>query len=56
MEKRESDAESDDHGAREHFMTKRLLWKMDIHVLPAFALLWLANVLDRSEIFTNLHS
>ena len=47
MEKRESDLESYDHATRERSMTKRVLWKMDMHVLPALALLWLANFLDR---------
>lgn len=48
MEKHASDIESDDQATRERLMTKRVLWKMDMHVLPALALLWLANFLDRS--------
>ena len=51
MEKRESDVESNDHATMERLMTKRVLWKMDIHVLPTLALLWLANFLDRSDIY-----
>lgn len=31
-------------------LTKRVLWKLDTHVLPALALLWLANFIDRSNI------
>ncbi|KAL1944179.1 hypothetical protein VTO73DRAFT_3364 [Trametes versicolor] len=31
-------------------MTKRVLWKLDIHVLPPLALLWLANFIDRTNI------
>lgn len=28
-------------------LTRRILWKLDVRVLPALALLWLANFLDR---------
>ncbi|KAF8165361.1 MFS general substrate transporter [Crassisporium funariophilum] len=31
-------------------MTKRILWKLDCHILPPLALLWLANFIDRSNI------
>ncbi|KDQ64485.1 hypothetical protein JAAARDRAFT_116650 [Jaapia argillacea MUCL 33604] len=31
-------------------LTKRVLWKLDIHILPPLALLWLANFIDRSNI------
>ncbi|KAI0677109.1 MFS general substrate transporter [Trametes maxima] len=31
-------------------LTKRVLWKLDIHVLPPLALLWLANFIDRTNI------
>ncbi|KAI0092717.1 MFS general substrate transporter [Irpex rosettiformis] len=31
-------------------LTRKVLWKLDIHVLPALALLWLANFTDRSNI------
>ncbi|KDR83760.1 hypothetical protein GALMADRAFT_86283 [Galerina marginata CBS 339.88] len=31
-------------------MTKRVLWKLDCHILPPLALLWLANFIDRSNV------
>ncbi|EMD40831.1 hypothetical protein CERSUDRAFT_111415 [Gelatoporia subvermispora B] len=31
-------------------LTKRILWKLDLHVLPALALLWLASFIDRTNI------
>ncbi|RDB22580.1 hypothetical protein Hypma_010216 [Hypsizygus marmoreus] len=31
-------------------MTKQILWKLDCHILPPLALLWLANFIDRSNI------
>ncbi|KAF8624727.1 hypothetical protein AX17_007058 [Amanita inopinata Kibby_2008] len=31
-------------------LTKRILWKLDCHILPPIAILWLANFLDRSNI------
>ncbi|KAI0347207.1 MFS general substrate transporter [Trametopsis cervina] len=31
-------------------LTRKVLWKLDSHVLPALALLWLANFIDRSNI------
>ncbi|KAJ3869644.1 MFS transporter [Lentinula novae-zelandiae] len=34
----------------ERKMTKRVLWKLDCHVLPPLALLWLANFIDRSNV------
>ncbi|KIJ56776.1 hypothetical protein M422DRAFT_22923 [Sphaerobolus stellatus SS14] len=34
----------------ERLMTKRVLWKLDIRILPSLALLWLASFLDRSNI------
>ncbi|KAF8469445.1 MFS general substrate transporter [Gautieria morchelliformis] len=50
MEKRGSDIQSYDDTTRNRIMTKRVLWKMDLHVLPALALLWLANFLDRTNV------
>ncbi|KAJ3722977.1 MFS transporter [Lentinula raphanica] len=34
----------------ERQMTRRILWKLDCHVLPPLALLWLANFIDRSNV------
>ncbi|KAJ3912728.1 MFS transporter [Lentinula edodes] len=34
----------------ERKMTRRVLWKLDCHVLPPLALLWLANFIDRSNV------
>ncbi|KAJ3741154.1 MFS transporter [Lentinula detonsa] len=34
----------------ERKMTRRILWKLDCHVLPPLALLWLANFIDRSNV------
>ncbi|KAL0949961.1 hypothetical protein HGRIS_009981 [Hohenbuehelia grisea] len=31
-------------------LTRRVLWKLDIHILPPLALLWLANFIDRSNV------
>ncbi|TDL29207.1 MFS general substrate transporter [Rickenella mellea] len=31
-------------------MTRRVLWKLDMHVLPPLAFLWLANFIDRTNI------
>ncbi|CDO71341.1 hypothetical protein BN946_scf184908.g99 [Trametes cinnabarina] len=31
-------------------LTRRVLWKLDLHVLPPLALLWLANFIDRTNI------
>ncbi|PAV20477.1 MFS general substrate transporter [Pyrrhoderma noxium] len=31
-------------------MARRILWKLDIHILPPLALLWLANFIDRTNI------
>ncbi|OCH90976.1 MFS general substrate transporter [Obba rivulosa] len=31
-------------------MSRRLLWKLDIHILPSLALLWLASFIDRTNI------
>ncbi|KAF9055247.1 MFS transporter [Hymenopellis radicata] len=31
-------------------MTRKVLWKLDCHILPPLALLWLANFIDRSNI------
>ncbi|KAK0190957.1 MFS transporter [Armillaria mellea] len=31
-------------------MTKNILWKLDCHILPPLALLWLANFIDRSNV------
>ncbi|KAI0774142.1 MFS general substrate transporter [Fomes fomentarius] len=31
-------------------LTRRILWKLDIHVLPPLAFLWLANFIDRANI------
>ncbi|KAI0650303.1 MFS general substrate transporter [Trametes meyenii] len=35
---------------RARALTKRVLWKLDVHVLPPLALLWLANFIDRTNI------
>ncbi|KAF4619635.1 hypothetical protein D9613_005095 [Agrocybe pediades] len=35
---------------RQKAMTRRILWKLDCHVLPPLALLWLANFIDRSNV------
>ncbi|KAI0638046.1 MFS general substrate transporter [Trametes polyzona] len=37
-------------GGRHAALTRRVLWKLDIHVLPPLALLWLANFIDRTNI------
>ncbi|THV08576.1 MFS general substrate transporter [Dendrothele bispora CBS 962.96] len=34
----------------EHRMTRTILWKLDTHILPPLALLWLSNFLDRSNV------
>ncbi|EPT03670.1 hypothetical protein FOMPIDRAFT_1115826 [Fomitopsis schrenkii] len=31
-------------------LTRRTLWKLDVHVLPPLALLWLANFIDRTNV------
>ncbi|KAJ7180067.1 MFS transporter [Mycena crocata] len=31
-------------------MAKKILWKLDCHILPVLALLWLVNFIDRSNI------
>lgn len=31
-------------------MTRRILWKFDLHILPPLALLWLANFIDRTNV------
>ncbi|KAI0347208.1 MFS general substrate transporter [Trametopsis cervina] len=31
-------------------LTRKVLWKLDLHILPALALLWLANFIDRSNV------
>ncbi|KAJ7638796.1 MFS general substrate transporter [Roridomyces roridus] len=31
-------------------MTRKILWKLDIHILPPLALLWLCNFIDRSNV------
>ncbi|KZT12578.1 MFS general substrate transporter [Laetiporus sulphureus 93-53] len=31
-------------------MTRRVLWKLDLHVLPPLTLLWLANFVDRTNV------
>ncbi|KAK7438871.1 hypothetical protein VKT23_017798 [Stygiomarasmius scandens] len=36
--------------AYEKRMTKQVLWKLDAHILPPLALLWLANFSDRINI------
>ncbi|KAJ3488703.1 hypothetical protein NLI96_g2654 [Meripilus lineatus] len=35
---------------REAALTRKVLWKLDIHVLPPLALLWLANFIDRTNV------
>ncbi|KAF8897517.1 MFS general substrate transporter [Infundibulicybe gibba] len=37
-------------GESDRAITKRILWKLDCHVLPPLALLWLANFIDRSNV------
>ncbi|KAJ8455309.1 hypothetical protein ONZ51_g12519 [Trametes cubensis] len=39
----------EDHD-RTKVLTRRVLWKLDLHVLPPLALLWLANFIDRTNI------
>ncbi|KAF9462632.1 MFS general substrate transporter [Collybia nuda] len=34
----------------DRIMTRRILWKLDSHILPPLALLWLANFIDRSNV------
>ncbi|TFY72976.1 hypothetical protein EVG20_g18 [Dentipellis fragilis] len=34
----------------ERTLTKRVLWKLDIRILPPLALLWLANFIDRTNV------
>ncbi|KAA1466484.1 MFS transporter [Dentipellis sp. KUC8613] len=34
----------------ERTLTKRVLWKLDLRILPPLALLWLANFIDRSNV------
>ncbi|KAK0453626.1 MFS transporter [Armillaria borealis] len=34
----------------QHRMTRNILWKLDCHILPPLALLWLANFIDRSNV------
>ncbi|KAI0736205.1 MFS general substrate transporter [Fomitopsis betulina] len=31
-------------------LTRQILWKLDVHVLPPLALLWLANFIDRTNV------
>ncbi|KAI0702850.1 MFS general substrate transporter [Cytidiella melzeri] len=35
---------------RDKALTRKVLWKLDLRVLPALALLWLANFIDRSNV------
>ncbi|KAH9951706.1 MFS general substrate transporter [Amylocystis lapponica] len=35
---------------KDRAMTRSVLWKLDVHVLPPLALLWLANFIDRTNI------
>ncbi|KAF8529114.1 MFS transporter [Hysterangium stoloniferum] len=46
----ETNTETNPAEKAERAMTRRVLWKLDIHTLPALALLWLANFLDRTNI------
>ncbi|KAI0313917.1 MFS general substrate transporter [Amylostereum chailletii] len=39
-----------DDQVRERALTRRVLWKLDIHVLPSLALIWLANFIDRTNV------
>ncbi|KAH8113462.1 hypothetical protein DFH11DRAFT_1727931 [Phellopilus nigrolimitatus] len=42
---------TDDEASIEYIrMTKRVLLKLDLHVLPPLALLWLANFIDRTNV------
>ncbi|KAF7355303.1 MFS general substrate transporter [Mycena sanguinolenta] len=34
----------------DHATTRKILWKLDCHVLPPLALLWLCNFIDRSNV------
>ncbi|KAJ7771055.1 MFS general substrate transporter [Mycena maculata] len=36
--------------AYDRAMTKKILWKLDCHVLPPLALLWLCSFIDRSNV------
>lgn len=42
-----SPLEAREHVSQEKERTRSVLWKLDVHILPALALLWLANFLDR---------
>ncbi|RPD67314.1 MFS general substrate transporter [Lentinus tigrinus ALCF2SS1-7] len=41
---------TEDEKILERKMTRRVLWKLDMHVLPPLAFLWLANFIDRTNI------
>ncbi|KAI0723159.1 MFS general substrate transporter [Earliella scabrosa] len=43
-------AEHSQHDEAHRKLTRRILWKLDIHVLPPLAFLWLANFIDRTNI------
>ncbi|KAJ6539330.1 MFS general substrate transporter [Mycena capillaripes] len=34
----------------DHVTAKKILWKLDCHILPPLALLWLCNFIDRSNV------
>ncbi|KAJ7433827.1 MFS general substrate transporter [Mycena galericulata] len=38
------------HKHYDRAMTKKILWKLDLHILPFLALLWLCNFIDRSNV------
>ncbi|CAK5275558.1 unnamed protein product [Mycena citricolor] len=39
-----------DRDREERALTRKILWKLDCHVLPPLALLWLCNFIDRSNV------
>ncbi|KAI0068667.1 MFS general substrate transporter [Artomyces pyxidatus] len=43
---RDTDGEDD----RRKTLTKGVLWKLDLHLLPAFVLMWMTNFIDRTNI------
>ncbi|GJJ07535.1 hypothetical protein Clacol_001737 [Clathrus columnatus] len=46
----QGELEANSSGINEKDLTRRILWKLDIRILPALALLWLANFLDRTNV------
>ncbi|KAK7061707.1 MFS general substrate transporter [Favolaschia claudopus] len=39
-----------DRTQHDRALTKKILWKLDCHILPPLALLWLCNFIDRSNV------